>query len=203
VDDGLTFDVAGASAEPIRDQDQYAGVRVSLAFTLATARNRFHIDVNFGDPISPAPQEILLPRLLGGEIRLMGYPLHMVLAEKIVTALSRGTVSTRWRDFGDIFVLARQHEVSGDDLQTALVAVAGHRGEQLGALSPALHGYAELSQLRYARWRKGQQLQDRLPEDFGALIDAVTAFADKPLTAAADGAVWSPSRRTWEHHARS
>ena len=49
------------------------------------------------------PDEVVLPKLLGGEIRLLGYPMTMVLAEKAVTALQRATANTRWRDFGDIY----------------------------------------------------------------------------------------------------
>lgn len=197
VDDGLAFDTATASAEPIRDEDEYAGVRVSLGFGLATGRDRFHVDVNFGDPISPAPEPIVLPRLLGGDIRLMGYPLHMVLAEKIVTALSGGTASTRWRDFGDVYVLTRWHEVDGNDLETALRVVAEHRGERLGPLSTVLAGYAALAQTKYAAWARKQRLLDRLPEDFAAVIHAVTTFADPPLTGGAGGATWAPATCEW------
>lgn len=56
------------------------------------------MDINVGDPIWPEPQEVRLPRLLEGELVIRGYPLEMVLAEKIVTALARGTANTRWRD---------------------------------------------------------------------------------------------------------
>lgn len=38
-----------------------------------------------------------------------GYPLAMVYSEKIVTAVARGTVNTRWRDFADMYLLARRH----------------------------------------------------------------------------------------------
>lgn len=44
---------------------------------------------------------------------VLGYPLSLVHAEKIVTALSRGAKSTRWRDFADICQLARRHSVDG------------------------------------------------------------------------------------------
>ena len=37
-DDGLVYDAARAIAETIRDDDEYAGVRVSLGCQLATAR---------------------------------------------------------------------------------------------------------------------------------------------------------------------
>jgi hypothetical protein len=83
LDDGLIFDLDDVTALVIRDQDQYSDVRIRMAVALATARERFHIDVNVGDPIWPAPSEIQLPRLLPGRasIALHGYPMEMVLAE--------------------------------------------------------------------------------------------------------------------------
>jgi hypothetical protein len=60
-------------------------------------------DVSTGDPIYPAPQIIELPALLHGSVRLLGHPLPTVVAEKTVTVLQRGTTSTRWRDFVDVW----------------------------------------------------------------------------------------------------
>lgn len=74
----------------IRGEDAYSGVRVSMAATLLPAQLNIHVDVNVGDPIVPAPKQVRLPRLLGGEIIVRGYPLSMVYAEKIVTAVARG-----------------------------------------------------------------------------------------------------------------
>lgn len=65
-EDGLVFDHSGATADVIRDEDQYSGVRVSMSVALATARARFHTDINIGDPIWPAPAHVEVPRLLGG-----------------------------------------------------------------------------------------------------------------------------------------
>ena len=112
LDDGLRFHAAGATAEPIRDEGPYTGFRVSMLASLATANSHFHVDVNFGDPITPAPQQIRIPRLLTGEISLRGHPLSMVYAEKIVTAITRGTANTRWRDFADIYLLTRSQPVA-------------------------------------------------------------------------------------------
>jgi hypothetical protein len=106
VDDGLSFDTGNATAHAIRDTEAYSGVRVTLTAQLATARLTFHVDMSTGDPIWPAPQIITLPRLLHGHIRISGYPLSMVHAEKLVTAVQRGTANTRWRDFADIYLLA-------------------------------------------------------------------------------------------------
>src|SRR5690625_1664322 len=97
VQDGLTFQADAISGSQIRDEEIYAGVRVKIPARLATARVPLHVDVNFGDPIWPGPTLTEVPRLLGGTMQLVGYPVHMVLAEKIVTALERGELNTRWR----------------------------------------------------------------------------------------------------------
>jgi hypothetical protein len=36
----------------------------------------------------------------------------MVLAEKIITAVQRGTANTRWRDFVDVYLLTGAHRLS-------------------------------------------------------------------------------------------
>ena len=132
-DDGIVFDLDSLTGEVIREEAEYSGVRVHVGATLARARVRFHVDVSFGDPIYPGPEIVYLPRLLGGEdIVLAGYPIHMTLAEKIVTAVQRGTASTRWRDFGDIWILARHHEIPGEALQTAITTVAQYRNADYG-----------------------------------------------------------------------
>jgi hypothetical protein len=63
-------------------------------------------------------------RLLGGAITVRGYPLSMVFAEKIVTAVQRGTVNTRWRDYADIAILSAVHDVNGDELAGSIDVVA-------------------------------------------------------------------------------
>lgn len=100
LEDGLVFHTRTAHADTIRDEDEYSGVRVTMTATLARAQLTFHVDVNVGDPVTPAAVLVHVPRLLGGEpLALSGYPLPMVHAEKVVTALQRGTVNTRWRDW--------------------------------------------------------------------------------------------------------
>lgn len=99
----------------IREGDQYSGVRVSLAAGLHTARLTVKVDGNVGDPIWPVSEDVTLPRLLSDEpLILRGYPLHMVLAERLVTATDRGVANTRWRDVADIYLLSRHHPVDGD-----------------------------------------------------------------------------------------
>jgi Nucleotidyl transferase AbiEii toxin, Type IV TA system len=197
LNDGIIFDVDAATAEVIRDEDAYAGVRVSMTAQLATARPHFHVDVSVGDPISPPPIELHIPRLLGGEVVVRGYPLAMVHAEKVVTAISRGTVSTRWRDFADIYLLSRHHPIGGDELAVSVRDVADHRQIELMPLAHVLDGHGDIGQQRWAAWRRKQRLDDRLPESFDEVVRAVIAFADPAIDGRAATRSWNPAHGAW------
>lgn len=199
-DDGVEFDARRAVAETIREEDEYSGVRVSAKATLATARLSFRVDVNVGDPIWPAPEVVAVPRLRGGPaIQLTGYPLHMVHAEKIVTAVQRGIANTRWRDFGDIWSLSRHREVSAEDLFRAIQVVATYRNVALAPLADALDGYANLAQSRWSAWRRRSN-SDQLPDAFAEVLNAVIEFADPVLSGQVSVGVWDVDDSAW--HAR-
>jgi hypothetical protein len=197
LDDGVIFDTETATAEVIRDADPYQGVRVSMTAGLATARPGFHVDVSVGDPITPAPPTVYLPRILGGQIAVRGYPLAMVHAEKIVTAISRGTTSTRWRGFADMYMLARHHAIDGADLTTSIREVARHRETQLVPLGRALADYGSIGQQRWEAWRRRQRLDDRLPGQFNEVVTGVVIFADPAITGMAAQQSWDPATGTW------
>lgn len=197
LDDGVIFGTQTATARVIREEDQYPAVRVSMTASLATARPSLHIDVSVGDPITPEPQIVQLPRVLGGTIAVRGYPLAMVHAEKIVTAVARGTASTGWRDFADIYALARHHPVDGTELGMSIREVARHRGTRLAPLTTALDGYGAIGQLRWEAWRRKQRLDDRLPIQFSDVVVAVVAFADPAIIGVSGGQSWNPATATW------
>jgi len=196
-EDGLVFDIEGVAAESIRDDDNYSGVRVSVAGRLASARLRFHVDVNVGDPIWPAPELIDLPLMLGGHVKLLGYPLAMVFAEKLVTAVERGIANTRWRDFADMYLLSGRHGVDAADLSGAIARVAEYRTVRTARLTEILPGFGELGQARWIAWRRKQRLDDRLPAQFGEVVGAVADFADPVLAGTRIDGRWDPDRRAW------
>lgn len=89
------------------------------------------------------------------DIGIWAYPVETVLAEKIETALARGILNTRMRDFYDVYML---RELDGglepSNLRAALEATIEKRGSSVGASS-----YAQtLSEIEYSsvmaeRWQ--------------------------------------------------
>ncbi|MGL5866972.1 MAG: nucleotidyl transferase AbiEii/AbiGii toxin family protein [Dermatophilaceae bacterium] len=200
VADGLVFDPACVTAATIRDDDEYAGVRVKLTATLGTARLTVGIDVNFGDPIWPAPRLVDLPRVvpLGlPPVTLLGYPLSMVLAEKVVTAIDRGIANTRWRDFADVYALTCLHPVDAAEFRASAETVAEYRTVALMPLLPALATMGARAQQKWRVWRTRSHREHELPDAFADVLGAVAGFADPVLSATAVGR-WNPSERSWE-----
>lgn len=195
--DGLVYESESVVGEPIRDEADYSGVRVKIVAHLASAKIALHVDVNFGDPIWPAPTEAELPLLLGGSIRLRGYPDFMVLAEKIVTAIDRGDQNTRWRDFVDIAAITGARPLRYLDQRGALEAVASYRRVALEPLAPLLTQMPDLAQRKWAVWRRKQRLESSTPERFRDLLAECARFADPVLDGSAEGLAWEPAQRTW------
>jgi predicted nucleotidyltransferase component of viral defense system len=197
LEDGMEFDSNGATAETIREEDSYSGIRVSLGGTLSRAVIRFHVDVNVGDPIWPGPQQISVPRLIEGVIVVRGYPLEMVLAEKIVTALERGTTNTRWRDFVDIYVLTGRYPINAQTLKSSMKRVAQFRNAELAPLRTVLNGYAAIAQTRWRAWLRKQSLDNAIPTEFSMVLEHVISFADGLIAGGVDQSNWDPVQGRW------
>jgi hypothetical protein len=174
-------------------------VTLPCACGLNRAVLRFHFDVNVGDPIWPDPVRVALPRVLGDEsVEVLGYPLAMVLADKLVTAVERGLANTRWRDFADVYLVTRVHDQDGGELVTSITTVAEHRKVQVMPLAGALSGLPNLGQLRWAAWRRKQLLEHLLPSDFAVVFTAVIRFADPCLGRESAPGKWSAVDGQWK-----
>jgi hypothetical protein len=201
IGDGLVFDPDTVSARTIRDGDDYNGVRVKLVGQLNRARLPIGVDVNFGDPIWPSPVMVSVPRLVdnGQEpVAMLGYPLPMVIAEKAVTIVQRGAVNTRWRDFADLFTISRSHDLSSDELGTAIEVVADYRGTALRPLLPELASMSAIAQPKWAAWRRRQPTATALPEHFADMLSHVAAFVDPAIRNAGPGSGrWDSQSAAW------
>lgn len=197
VDDGVTFDVVRLDATAIREGAPYEGVRVRVPASLARAQLVLRLDLNVGDPITPAPVPMPYPQLLGGDFEIIGYPLASVLAEKLVTMVELAGANTRDRDVGDIVRIVRTHAIVADELHAACRATASYRQVELQPLAPLLGGLAPRRQGPWAQWRQRTGLETELPERFEDALQVVFGFADPVLSGAVTGGTWDPHRQTW------
>jgi hypothetical protein len=200
IDDGVVYRTETATARVIRDQALYAGLRIAMDCQIAAATVKFRLDVNFGDPITPEPSIVTLPPLrpVLEPVRVLGYPIETILAEKLSTAIALGPANTRVRDYADIYTLIGSHLVAHDVVRAALVATAAFRGTELVPLSASIDNIVALRHQAYVAYRASIGASGRhLPDDFGVVVADVVAFADGLSTAAPAGTAWNPQRRGW------
>ena len=104
IDDNVKFKIE--KNEPIRDEDEYGGLRITINFILENIKDKFHIDLATGDPIYLGPDNYRYESLIGNEVyKIWAYNLETVLAEKIETILSKLETSSRMKDYYDIYLI--------------------------------------------------------------------------------------------------
>lgn len=199
VDDGVAFAADKTRTTTIREEDQYAGLRVTMPAAVGKAQMKLALDINFGDPVTPGAVRIPYPTVLGNStFEMLAYPIETVLAEKIVTAVARGETNTRERDWADIWRLSGTHDLGADLLAAALHRTAQHRQVVLQPLGPRLGDLVRLRRGPYRAWRQRQGPDaEEYPIDLDTIINDVIAFADPLLGASASVRLWIGSSRRW------
>lgn len=120
------------SIAPIRKDDRYGGFCVRLDAIYDTIVTPLSIDVSTGDVITPEAVEYEFSGIFDEEIRIKmwGYNIESVMAEKVETILSRGIFNTRPRDFYDVYILGTTQRYDKKIFLKALEATAIHRGSR-------------------------------------------------------------------------
>lgn len=122
-DDGLVFVKDSVSAEDIRDEHEYDGIRVTTDSLLGEARIPLQIDIGFGDVVTPLPTYENFPTILDMPApRLRTYSKESVVAEKYESMVRLGIANSRMKDFYDVWILLREFDFKGEILCKAIQA---------------------------------------------------------------------------------
>lgn len=132
--DGLEFDADAVSAEELRDDEAYRGLRVKLIARLGKADIPLQIDLGTGDAVTPGPVDADFPTLLDFPApHVRAYPIYTVVAEKFEAMVSLGVRNTRMKDFFDVRFLAGRFAFDGATLSKAIRATFERRQTELSA----------------------------------------------------------------------
>jgi predicted nucleotidyltransferase component of viral defense system len=81
--DGVEFDARDLRLEPIREDQEYAGMRAGFTGKLGNVRMRLQVDIGIGDAVWPAPRKQAYPAMLEFPApRIRIYSRAAVVAEK-------------------------------------------------------------------------------------------------------------------------
>lgn len=193
--DGLEFDAGTVSAEELRDDEAYRGLRVKLIARLGKADIPLQIDLGTGDAVTPEPVDADFPALLDFPApHVRAYPVYTVVAEKFEAMVSLGVRNTRMKDFFDVRFLAGRFTFDGVTLHKAIRATFERRKTELSAspypLSDAFAAEPD-KQTQWAAFLRRNGLEKAQP-DFAAVIRELRHFISPAL--AGDPGEWRPAR---------
>lgn len=202
--DGIVFDPDSVKADAIREDNTYGGTRITLVARIGSARCALQIDVGFGDAVTPGPQTVAYPTLLGDfpAPTLRVYPVYTVIAEKYQAMVMLGQANSRMKDFFDLAVIARRTELDGATLAAAIAATFSRRQTALPTERPL--ALTQQFSEDAAKLRQWQAFLNKNRIEAASLGDTVALLDDllwPPTQVAAAGsqatATWRPEALRW------
>jgi hypothetical protein len=199
-EDGIVFDLSELTLEPIRAEDEYAGVRALFWARLGAARIRMQVDSAFGDALTLNPEEIEYPvsihQLPCALVR--AYPRVTTVAEKFEAMVKLEIRNSRMKDFHDLCALTAAFTFDGAALRAAVVACFNRRGtpwtaERPAALTPAFYQHEDL-QKRWQAYLKSGGILVAPPGRFEEVGERIIRFLAPIRDSIATG---NPFEYTW------
>ena len=177
----IWFEING-TAEEIRAEDEYGGIRFHLIGHLANIRIPFSIDIATGDPIYPLPRLERYSTILGDVIELNMYPLETVLSEKLQTILTRVENNSRSKDFYDIYaILKNKFEVINiKELKVAVSMTFSYRKTEVSKdKAKVIVSHINKDSLVIERWKRYQNKNPYAKGiEFSEIIDSLNTLIE-------------------------
>jgi hypothetical protein len=189
-DDAMSFDRSTIEIQQIRDDDPYAGRRMTLRCRLGNARLRIQIDVGVGDAVVPDAEWFDYPSLLDlPGPRLRAYSPETAIAEKTHALVTLGAANSRMKDFFDIWLLSQRRAFSGPRLSAALDATFERRDTALPEALPfgLRQAFVDVEG-KQAQWTGflDKNGLTSAPRDLRLVIDDISKFIGPVLLASSE-----------------
>ena len=206
-DDGVRYETSGMRIAPIREDNVYGGLRLTIPAFIGNARLSVQVDLGFGDAITPAPESVTYPTLLDdlAAPSLRAYPVYTVIAEKFHAMVVLGMSNSRMKDFFDLAVIARTSEIDGGTLVDALRATFARRNTSLPTSTPvALTTEFSSSPIKAQQWRAFVTKAGLQWTSLEQVVQVLAVFLN-PASAGCSlnrgfESLWDPAVLKWAEH---
>ncbi len=206
--DGARYDSESVKVASILEEAEYGGVRVALVAFLGTAREPMHLDVGFGDAVTPGPALMLFPTLLDGmpTPQLLAYNDETTVAEKFETMVRRGLVNSRMKDFYDLYRFAETTPFDGTLLSLAVRRTFERRGTPFAPEPTVFTAAFALDTGKATQWRAFRRslggTSADVPYTFADVAALVKRFMEPVHNSCQQGRSltdqWNHSAKLWQ-----
>lgn len=121
IDDNVYFYIE--KVELIRNDDEYGGYRLHLIFNFDTIKEKLMLDIATGDKITPTAINYKHKVMLENNyVNLWSYNIETIIAEKLETIFSKVELSSRMKDYYDIYLIYSKQwqNIDKDNLKEAI-----------------------------------------------------------------------------------
>ena len=119
VEDNVSFEIK--NSEPIREEDDYGGLRYNIIAKYEHLIVNLSIDIATGDAITPREIEYDYKMMFEDRsLKIMTYNIESIIAEKFQTVISRGILNSRMKDYYDLYYLITYKDFSKEHLKSAI-----------------------------------------------------------------------------------
>lgn len=202
-DDALRYDMDSLKVQCITEFKEYHGVNVFINTYLNRTRIPVSIDIGFGDVVYPNRERMNFPVLLDMEKpKVFVYSIYSVIAEKFEALTSLGIANSRYKDFYDIYILAKRFDMSGLKLKDAIQCTFVRRGTGMNDIVVFQDEFT-MDIVRRNRWnafvQKKKTMEKISFEDvIGLLKDLLMPIVDAIQSDADFNKEWSYEEKTWK-----
>lgn len=182
IDDNVTLKIN--KVELIREDDDYGGYRITFE---AKYNNEMpvimKIDITTGDKITYKEIEYSFTLMLEDrKIQIWSYNVETIIAEKFEAIVKRGVLSTRIRDYYDVYMLINTQNkiIDKKTLKDAITLTAQHRGtnEIIKDWKKIVEKIANDSKMRQ-QWKRYQKDNFYAEEiEYNDLINAISKVGE-------------------------
>ena len=179
VDTGNDFiELTAKSFETISPQRKYTGVSFQIIGKIKNTRTPFSVDLGVGDIIIPKAEKRIIPVQLDEFTKpeISTYSLESTIAEKFDAILQRFEMTSRMKDFYDIYYLSNMFDFDGCKLKEAVFETLQNRGTSYGRDS--LDHIAQLAKDAdmITKWNHFLRTIKTSELDFGEVVNAIVHF---------------------------
>lgn len=204
VDTGNDFiELTAKAFETISPQRKYTGVSFQIIGKIKNTRTPFNVDLGVGDIIVPKAEKRVIPVQLDEFTKpeISTYSLESTIAEKFDAMLQRLEMTSRMKDFYDIYYLSNMFDFDGRKLQEAIFETLQNRGTSYSRDS--LNQIAELANdaEMITKWNYFLRTIKMSELDFGEVVDAMVHFLSPAWQAILDEdellKKWDKEKNKW------
>lgn len=197
----ITFEIK--SVEPISLEKKYAGISVLIIAHIKNTRTPFKIDFGVGDIIIPGQEKRTLPTQLDDFSApvVNTYSLETTVAEKLDAILDLMQLSSRMKDYYDLYYIASKFDFDGSVLVEAMRKTFANRGHLFTLVQFEEMLEFDQDPSMQKKWQQFIKKKKIEADDYSMVMRVIKEFLGKPYEAALKDSAylmfWHADNRSW------